>query len=73
MKMTLRAIRTNFGLTQGEAAQLIGVSESTWFNYEQCKSSPNQKYLEKIQKVFGISYDDIIFQTHLRLNRKKAI
>lgn len=70
MKMTLRAIRANFGLDQKQAAEYLGVSENTWSNYENNKSQPGLKNISKIQRAFHISYNDIIFCDKLRLNSK---
>lgn len=70
MEMTLKALRVNFGLKQSEMAEIIGVSPSTWFNYEKGNSYPNQKIIEKIENEFNISYDDIAFYPKLRFKRK---
>lgn len=61
MKRTLREMRRDFELSQAQAGKLVGVSESTWVNWEQQKTFPNVIYIEKIQKVFSVTYDDIIF------------
>lgn len=34
MKITLKALRANKGLSQIKAAELVGVSEGTWRNWE---------------------------------------
>lgn len=54
-------MRRDFELSQAQAGKLVGVSESTWVNWEQQKTFPNVIYIEKIQKVFSVTYDDIIF------------
>ena len=72
MKVTLRALRVNYGLNQKEMAQIVGVSPDTWSNYENAKTFPNKKVLDNIEKYFGANYNDIIFYSHLRFNRKLA-
>ena len=62
MKLTLKALRVQYGLTQEKAAKLVGVSESTWHSYENAKTYPPIKVIDWITKVFGVSYDDIIFE-----------
>lgn len=62
MKLTLKALRVQYGLTQEKAAKLVGVSESTWHSYENAKTYPPVKVVNRITKTFGISYDDIIFE-----------
>lgn len=72
MKRTLRTLRRDFELSQSQVAKLIGVSESTWFNWEQQKTFPNVIYIEKIQKVFGVTYDDIIFLNPITVKPSKG-
>lgn len=61
MKLTLKALRVNSDLTQEEAAKAIGVSKYTWSNYEQGKTFPDVPTIETIEKVFNVTYSDIIF------------
>lgn len=61
MKLTLRAARVNAGLTQSEAAEKIGVTRDTLRNWEVGKSFPDAIKIGKIEKVYGVGYDDIIF------------
>lgn len=61
MPVTLKAARVNAGLTQREAAQLIGVSLSTLKNWESSKTFPNQPQIDKICSVYGTTYDGIRF------------
>ncbi|ULQ49023.1 helix-turn-helix transcriptional regulator [Liquorilactobacillus nagelii] len=71
-KVTLRGLRATYGLSQKEAAEAIGVGLETWRNYERGITSPDEKKLRVIEKVFNISYNDIIFCRQLRLNRNKV-
>ena len=61
MKLTLKAIRANKGLTQEEAAKLIGVGIDTLSNYERGLTYPDVPIIKKIEEVYGIEYKDIIF------------
>ena len=61
MSMTLKAARVNKGLTQEEAAKLLEISVDTLRNYEKQKSFPDVPILKKIEDVYGVSYDDLIF------------
>lgn len=67
MQVTLKALRTNYGLTQTGAAKLVGVSADTWHNYETCKTYPNAEKVDKITKAFGITYDDLIFLPYVTI------
>ncbi|URN84010.1 helix-turn-helix domain-containing protein [Acetobacterium wieringae] len=61
VKMTLKAARVNKSLTQLQAAEILGVTEDTVSNWERGKSYPDALMIKKIEKVYGVKYDDIIF------------
>ncbi len=52
-------------ISQLEAAKLIGVSKDTLSNYERGTSFPDVPIIEKIEKVYDIKYDQIIFLTNI--------
>ena len=60
-KLTLKTVRALRGYTQVEAAKLIGISPDTLSNYECGKSYPDIPILKKIEEVYQINYNDIIF------------
>lgn len=60
-KITLRAARTNANLTQKEAAKKIGVSKDTISNWENGITSPSVEKFKQIEKIYGISYDELDF------------
>lgn len=61
MRVSLKNARELKGLKQAEAARLIGVSVDTLGNYERGKSYPDIPVLRKIEEVYGIPYDRLIF------------
>ena len=61
IKISLKAARTNAGYTQKEAAKLLGVSNVTLSNWENGISFPDAQQIEKICKLYGVSYDAINF------------
>lgn len=61
MRMTLKTARELVGYTQTEAAQLIGISTDTLGNYERGKSYPDVPVLRKIESVYHVHYDQLIF------------
>lgn len=61
MRLTLRALRVNKKMSQAEAAKSIGINEYTWANYEKGKTYPSVPTINKIEKVFNVKFDDIIF------------
>lgn len=61
MQMTLKALRINKGETQEETAKGIKVSTDTWSNYENGKTFPDVPVIQRIEKHFGVKYDNINF------------
>lgn len=61
MAMTLKAIRTNLGMTQYEAAKLLGVESRTLSSWENGRTFPNVPQIRKIESEYGVKYDDINF------------
>ena len=61
MKVSLKTARELNGLKQLEAAKLIGVSPDTLSNYERGKSYPDVPVLRKIEEVYGVPYERLIF------------
>lgn len=61
MKVTLKGLRAMRNWTQKKAAKEIGVSVETWANYEKGKTFPDVLTVKKIESVFDVGYNDIIF------------
>ena len=60
-RYTLKTARDRMKLTQEEAAKLIGISTDTLGNYERGKSYPDIPVLRKIESVYGVPYEQLIF------------
>lgn len=63
IKVTLKTARELKKLSQEEAAEQIGVSVDTLSNYERGKTFPGVKTLKRIEEVYGVSYNQLIFLT----------
>lgn len=61
MAITLRAARVNKNLNQKEAAKLIGVGEDKLSRWERGVQFPTVPEIQKIEEIYGLSYDEIIF------------
>ena len=61
MRFTLKTIREIKGMKQSDAAEMIGISTDTLSNYERGKSYPDIPILRKIEEVYGVPYDRLIF------------
>ena len=60
-RFTLKTARDMKKYTQEEAAKRIGVSLDTLGNYERGKSYPDVPVLRKIEEVYGVPYEQLIF------------
>lgn len=61
VKLSMQMARQAVGLTQKEAAKKIGVSVFTLANYEKGISYPDIPILKMIEKVYGVTYNQLIF------------
>ena len=60
-KYTLKALRTNKGLTLNQASKNLGVSQQTLSNWECGKSYPTVPRVKMIEKIYDISFNEINF------------
>ena len=60
-KMSLADARRRARLTQKEAAERIGVSVDTLGNYERGTKFPDVPKIKKIEQVYGVPYNRLIF------------
>lgn len=60
-KVTLKVAREIVGLKQADAAKILGISKDTLSNYERGKSYPDVPVIRKIEALYGVTYDQIIF------------
>lgn len=60
-KITLKAARKNIGLTQVEAAKVLGIATSTLRSWEHGITYPGQPEIEKICALYNLKYDYINF------------
>lgn len=58
---SLKEIRELRGWTQAEAARMLGVSVDTLGNYERGKSYPDVPVIRRIEEVYGLTYDRLLF------------
>lgn len=63
--------RQRAGLTQKEAAALIGINDYQLGNYETNRSQPSLEILKKMSKVYSISIDKMLGNNVLRNKNEK--
>ena len=61
MAITLKAARVNKGMTQVEAARMLGISVDTLRQYEAGNTFPDVPMIRKIENLYSVSYNDINF------------
>lgn len=61
LKMTLKALRVNAGMTQKEVAKALNKSNKTICNWEKGVTSPNAEDCYAICQLYKVSYDNINF------------
>ncbi len=59
IRITLEAARVNAHLTQGEAAEKLGVTVQTILNWEKGRSEPTISQGRRIEEVYGIPIENI--------------
>lgn len=61
LRITLKAARVNAGLSQKQVADNLGLSNKTICSWENGDTFPDAIYIDKLCKLYNVSYDDIIF------------
>lgn len=60
-KISLASARVNAGLSQKEAAKLLGISNKTLCNWEKGSTFPNANHIIRLCKLYNITYERINF------------
>lgn len=61
MAITLKAARVNKNLTQKEASKCLKISEDKLSRYERGLQFPTVPEIQKMESLYGVTYDEIIF------------
>lgn len=61
MAITLKAARVNAGLSQKQAAERLNVTKDTLRSWEKGRTFPTIEKIQMIEKLYSITYADIIF------------
>jgi transcriptional regulator with XRE-family HTH domain len=61
VKITIKAARTNVGLSQKEAADRLGISNKTLGNWENGITYPPADKIPAICELYGVPYDMLNF------------
>ena len=68
-RYSLKALRVDSGMSLEEAADKIGVSKYTLYNYEHFKTQPNSTKIKRILEVYRVGIDEVRFTP----NRKEKL
>lgn len=63
MRITLKAARVNKNLTQEQVADELKVTKKTVGSWESGKTRPKLEKIEPLRELYGVSYDDIAWNT----------
>ena len=63
LNQRLKHFRTMSGLTQQQVADVLGLDRSTYAYYESGKTTPDIKSVNKLLKIFNISYEELMDET----------
>lgn len=69
----LKQIRTDFGITQREAADRLEIPYPTYRAWEQCLNVPRSDELVKLSDYFKVSIDDLFGRTELPKGAIRAV
>ena len=58
--MNLKILRNEIGLSQDELAQIMGLKQKTYCNYENGTTEPNIDTLCKLADYYGVSLDYLV-------------
>lgn len=58
----IKAARTNAGINQRDMAVKLGITNSTYSNYENVYSEPPVAIILKFCEIIGISFEDLLGQ-----------
>ncbi|MFM1633182.1 helix-turn-helix domain-containing protein [Streptococcus mutans] len=62
----LKELRLNANLTQQELANTIGIKQQSYAQYENGKTVPRNKTLEKLADFFGVTTDYLLGKTNIK-------
>ena len=62
----LKQLREDRGLTQADIAKFLGVSRTTYTQYETEKSEPDLATVSKLAEFFGTSVDYLLCKTDIK-------
>lgn len=69
MRLSLRALRINFGWSREEASKKFGICVDTLSNYENYKTFPDVIVINNILKATNLKYEDIDFINELNIKK----
>lgn len=56
----IRKLRTMEHLGQAQLAEMLGVSKETVCRWEKSRYAPRERYIEKLQALFGYTRDELV-------------
>lgn len=72
LRISLAAARVNAGYTQREAAKILQITPETLRRYENGDMTPRWDTVKEIERVYGLSADQIFFGKKFALSEDDA-
>lgn len=70
LKITFRALRVNYGISQTKGAKLLGVTRKTLRGYEYGIRKPNNAVIKRVMNIYDVPIRDIKFANRLPFKDK---
>jgi DNA-binding XRE family transcriptional regulator len=67
LKVSIKAMRVNAGLTQAEVANRVKINVATLISWENSRTYPTVEKLKELCKLYGCTIDDIFLPQKLSL------
>ena len=72
IRVSLKALRIDTGLTLDQVAKKIGISKYTLYNYEHFKTQPSVSILKKILQFYDVDLDSVRFCEDKKINKEDS-
>lgn len=70
----MKRVRSNHGLTQEEASNLIGIKRATLASYEEARAEPSFGILQKITTAYSITnIASLLYDSHFLTTKESCV
>lgn len=73
MRERLRQARIQRGMTQAEAARMLGMTERGYRHLEHGTRNPSHDTVHRVYEVFGLTYEDLMYNVPSKTRVRRRI